>query len=170
MAMPLSCAQRPALQRERARQTAWRAEREVTLHPRLLSFAQHCTFGPSRVRGIARRRKARTNGAATLTPLASRASVQPTREWLRRVQVDCTIGLHRHWYSVPWRFLGKTVRVQQPGDVWCGAQRRPTRGGRHTGAPRRSGASRRDERIATGRTSDGVQVARSDHDPITASG
>ena len=54
--------------------------------------------------------------AATLTPLASRASFQPTREWMRRVQVDCTIELHRNWYSVPWRYLGETVRVQQHGE------------------------------------------------------
>ena len=54
--------------------------------------------------------------ASTLTPLASRASFQPTREWMRRVQVDCTIELHRNWYSVPWRFLGETVRVQQHGE------------------------------------------------------
>ena len=49
-------------------------------------------------------------------PLASRASFQPTREWMRRVQVDCTIELHRNWYSVPWRYLGETVRVQQHGE------------------------------------------------------
>jgi hypothetical protein len=54
--------------------------------------------------------------ASTLTPLAARASFQPTREWMRRVQVDCTIELHRNWYSVPWRYLGETVRVQQHGE------------------------------------------------------
>ncbi len=54
--------------------------------------------------------------ATTLTPLAARASFQPTREWMRRVQVDCTIELHRNWYSVPWRYLGETVRVQQHGE------------------------------------------------------
>ncbi len=54
--------------------------------------------------------------AAALTPLAARASFQPTREWWRRVQVDCTIELHRNWYSVPWRYLGETVRVQQQGE------------------------------------------------------
>jgi hypothetical protein len=54
--------------------------------------------------------------ATTLAPLAARASFQPMREWSRRVQVDCTIELHRNWYSVPWRFLGETVRVQQQGE------------------------------------------------------
>jgi transposase len=54
--------------------------------------------------------------AATLAPLAARASFQPMREWWRRVQVDCTIELHRNWYSVPWRYLGETVRVQQQGE------------------------------------------------------
>jgi hypothetical protein len=38
------------------------------------------------------------------------------REWQRRVQVDCTVELHRNWYSVPWRYLGETVRVQQQGE------------------------------------------------------
>ena len=51
MAMPLSCAQapsaqRPVLQPERARQTAWRGERDVTLHPPLLAFAQHWSYRP----------------------------------------------------------------------------------------------------------------------------
>ena len=35
--------------------------------------------------------------ATTLTPLAARASFQPMREWMRRVQVDGTIELHRNW-------------------------------------------------------------------------
>ena len=50
-----------------------------------------------------------------LRPLADRPSFQPTREWTRRVQSDCTIELHRNWYSVPWRLLGETVRVVQHG-------------------------------------------------------
>jgi hypothetical protein len=54
--------------------------------------------------------------ATALTPLAARASFQPMREWMRRVRVDCTIELHRNWYSVPWRYLGETVRVQQQGE------------------------------------------------------
>lgn len=53
--------------------------------------------------------------AHRLMPLANRASFQPTREWTRRVQSDCTIELHRNWYSVPWRLLGETVRVVQHG-------------------------------------------------------
>jgi hypothetical protein len=54
--------------------------------------------------------------AAMLAPLAARVSFQPLREWQRRVQGDCTIELHRNWYSVPWRYLGETVRVQQQGE------------------------------------------------------
>lgn len=53
--------------------------------------------------------------AHRLRPLADRPSFQPTREWTRRVQSDCTIELHRNWYSVPWRLLGETVRVVQHG-------------------------------------------------------
>jgi transposase len=53
--------------------------------------------------------------AHRLAPLAGRPSFQPTREWLRRVQTDCTVELHRNWYSVPWRLLGETVRVVQHG-------------------------------------------------------
>jgi transposase len=54
--------------------------------------------------------------AHRLRPLADRPSFQPTREWTRRVQSDCTIELHRNWYSVPWRLLGETVRVVQHGE------------------------------------------------------
>lgn len=54
--------------------------------------------------------------AHRLRPLADRASFQPMREWTRRVQGDCTIELHRNWYSVPWRLLGETVRVVQHGE------------------------------------------------------
>lgn len=50
------------------------------------------------------------------TSLDSRANSQPIREWVRRVQVDCTIERHRRGYSVPWRFLGETVSVQQHGE------------------------------------------------------
>jgi transposase len=53
--------------------------------------------------------------AHRLRPLAGHPSFQPTREWLRRVQADCTVELHRNWYSVPWRLLGETVRVAQHG-------------------------------------------------------
>ena len=53
--------------------------------------------------------------APRLRPLADRPSFQPTREWTRRVQSDCTVELHRNWYSVPWRLLGETVRVVQHG-------------------------------------------------------
>ena len=70
----------------------------------------HGTTGEAPIARFAR------DEAATLTPLASRASFQPTREWMRRVQVDGTIELHRNWYSVPWRYLGETVRVQQHGE------------------------------------------------------
>ena len=31
------------------------------------------------------------------------------------MQADCTIELHRNWYSVPWRLLGETVRIVQQG-------------------------------------------------------
>lgn len=51
-----------------------------------------------------------------LRPLADRPSFQPTREWGRRVQADCTVELHRNAYSVPWRLLGETVRVVVQGE------------------------------------------------------
>ncbi|MHB1299192.1 MAG: IS21 family transposase [Gemmatimonadaceae bacterium] len=70
----------------------------------------HGTTGEAPIRRFTREE------AATLAPLSARASFQPMREWLRRVQVDCTIELHRNWYSVPWRYLGETVRVQQQGE------------------------------------------------------
>lgn len=54
--------------------------------------------------------------AHRLQPLADRPSFQPMREWVRRVQADCSIELHRNWYSVPWRLLGETVRVVQQGE------------------------------------------------------
>lgn len=54
--------------------------------------------------------------AHTLQPLADRPSFQPMREWVRRVQADCTIELHRNWYSVPWALLGESVRVVQQGE------------------------------------------------------
>ena len=54
--------------------------------------------------------------AHRLRALADRPSFQPTREWTRRVQNDCTIELHRNCYSVPWRLLGETVRVVQHGE------------------------------------------------------
>lgn len=54
--------------------------------------------------------------APRLQPLADRPSFQPQREWVRRVQADCTVELHRNWYSVPWSLLGETVRVVQQGD------------------------------------------------------
>lgn len=58
----------------------------------------------------------RRDEAACLRPLADRPSFQPMREWTRRVQADCTIELHRNWYSVPWPLLGETVRVVQQGE------------------------------------------------------
>jgi hypothetical protein len=54
--------------------------------------------------------------AHTLQPLADRPRFQPMREWTRRVQADCTIELHRNWYSVPWQLLGESVRVVQQGE------------------------------------------------------
>lgn len=54
--------------------------------------------------------------AHCLQPLADRPSFQPMREWVRRVQADCTIELHRNWYSVPWQLLGESVRVVQQGE------------------------------------------------------
>jgi transposase len=54
--------------------------------------------------------------AHCLQPLADRPSFQPMREWVRRVQADCTIELHRNWYSVPWQLLGERVRVVQQGE------------------------------------------------------
>ncbi|MEA3246551.1 MAG: IS21 family transposase [Gemmatimonadota bacterium] len=53
--------------------------------------------------------------AARLAPLADRPTFQPLREWTRRVQADCTIELHRNWYSVPWALIGETVRVYVAG-------------------------------------------------------
>lgn len=53
--------------------------------------------------------------AARLAPLADRPTFQPLREWTRRVQADCTIELHRNWYSVPWALIGETVRVYAAG-------------------------------------------------------
>lgn len=58
----------------------------------------------------------RRDEAARLRPLADRPSFQPTREWVRRVQADCTVELGRNWYSVPWRLLGEAVRVVQHGE------------------------------------------------------
>lgn len=58
----------------------------------------------------------RRDEAHRLRPLADRPSFQPTREWVRRVQADCTVELHRNWYSVPWRLIGEAVRVVQHGE------------------------------------------------------
>ena len=70
----------------------------------------HGTTGEAPMRRFTR------DEAARLQPLAERASFQPMREWVRRVQADCTIELHRNWYSVPWRLLGEPVRVVQQGE------------------------------------------------------
>ncbi len=58
----------------------------------------------------------RRDEAPRLRRLADRPSFQPTREWVRRVQADCTVELRRNWYSVPWRLLGETVRVVLHGE------------------------------------------------------
>ncbi len=35
---------------------------------------------------------------------------------MRGVQFDGTTEHHRNWYSIPWRYLGETVRVQHHGE------------------------------------------------------
>ena len=103
------------------------ATREVTFHPRLLAFAQHWGFRPiacapyrAQTKGNDERGvgyvKHNALAGHTFESFAARASFLPTREWMRRVQVDGTIELHRNWYSVPWRYLRATVRGHQHGE------------------------------------------------------
>lgn len=50
--------------------------------------------------------------AAALRPLAGRAPFLQLRELTRRVQSDACVEVDTHRYSVPWRLIGETVRVQ----------------------------------------------------------
>ncbi|MDH5256346.1 MAG: IS21 family transposase, partial [Gammaproteobacteria bacterium] len=50
--------------------------------------------------------------AKALQPLAGRPPFQQMRELIRRVQADCCVEVDRNAYSVPWRLIGETVRVE----------------------------------------------------------
>lgn len=54
----------------------------------------------------------RRDEAAALQPIAGRPPFQQTRELIRRVQADCCVEVDRNAYSVPWRLIGETVRVE----------------------------------------------------------
>jgi transposase len=50
--------------------------------------------------------------AAALRSLAGCTPFQIQRELVRRVQTDCCVELDTNHYSVPWRFIGRRVRVE----------------------------------------------------------
>ena len=50
--------------------------------------------------------------AKALAPLAGRAPFLQVRELTRRVHTDACVEVDTHHYSVPWRLIGETVRVQ----------------------------------------------------------
>jgi transposase len=54
----------------------------------------------------------RRDEAAALQPIAGRPPFQQTRELIRRVQADCCVEVDRNAYSVPWRLIGETVRIE----------------------------------------------------------
>ena len=80
------------------------ATREVTFHPRLLAFAQHWGFRPiacAPYRAQTKGKDERGVGYVKHNALADHT-------------FDSFAELEA--YSVPWRFLGETVRVQQHGE------------------------------------------------------
>jgi transposase len=50
--------------------------------------------------------------AQALQPLAGRAPFRQMRELIRRVQADCCVEVDSNAYSVPWRLIGESVRVE----------------------------------------------------------
>ena len=54
----------------------------------------------------------RRDEAAALQPITGRPPFQQTRELIRRVQADCCVEVDRNAYSVPWRLIGETVRIE----------------------------------------------------------
>jgi transposase len=54
----------------------------------------------------------RDSEAASLRPLAGCTPFEMQRELVRRVQTDCCVELDTNHYSVPWRFIGRRVRVE----------------------------------------------------------
>ena len=57
----------------------------------------------------------RRDEARALRPLAGRPPFRQLREVVRRVHTDCAIELDSNAYSVPWRLIGETVRVELAG-------------------------------------------------------
>ncbi|HET7251898.1 MAG TPA: IS21 family transposase [Gemmatimonadales bacterium] len=49
--------------------------------------------------------------ARALKPLNGRPPFRQAREFVRRVQADCTIEVDANSYSVPWRLIGESVAV-----------------------------------------------------------
>ena len=47
-----------------------------------------------------------------LRPLGGRSPFHVERELVRRVQSDCCVEVDTNHYSVPWRFIGRRVRVE----------------------------------------------------------
>ncbi len=54
--------------------------------------------------------------AQALRPLAERPSFVAVRELTRRVQSDACVEVDTNAYSVPWRLIGETVRVEVTGE------------------------------------------------------
>jgi transposase len=50
--------------------------------------------------------------ARALRPLGGRAPFHTVRELVRRVQADCCVEVDGNAYSVPWRLIGESVRVE----------------------------------------------------------
>src|SRR5690606_39881326 len=53
--------------------------------------------------------------AQALRPLDGKPPFEQTRELVRQVGSDCCVELDTNAYSVPWRLIGETVRVQLVG-------------------------------------------------------
>jgi transposase len=49
---------------------------------------------------------------AALSPLAERPSFNPSRLLIRQVHSDACVEVESSFYSVPWRLIGETVRVE----------------------------------------------------------
>lgn len=63
---------------------------------------------------------------AALSPVAGRPSFNPSRLLLRQVHSDACVEVESSFYSVPWRLIGETVRVEVDRDhvdAYVGAQR-----------------------------------------------